>query len=505
MKEFFAGQFDIAVIGAGHAGIEAALAAARMGLETVCLTMNLDAVGNMPCNPAIGGTGKGHLVRELDALGGEMARGADAACIQYRMLNRGKGPAVHSLRAQADRRKYQQVMKHTLERQEHLTLRQGEVVALRTEDGSVRQVVLRTGAVYGVRSVILCSGTYLHGRTIVGECVESSGPDGLHPSGELADCLTAMGLPLRRFKTGTPPRINARTVDFDRMEVQTGDDVPVPFSFSTTQPPENRAVCWLTYTNEETHRIIRENLDRSPIYTGVIEGVGPRYCPSIETKIVRFPDKPRHQLFVEPMGLDTEELYLQGFSSSLPEEVQVQMLHTVPGLETRPFPGGWLLTGAPLCGGRSFALLERFFRQTAELVTGTPCPSAYPAMLRALEAPMPDDVPQFRTTFAGTRQDPAERAVLSGLDEENFAPVPLLHALLRGMADELSACYRAALKAGCAPAGRLLGSGNGLRRNPALQRAVERSFGLPLTLAAVPEEAACGAALFARMQHEAAL
>ena len=340
MKEFFAGQFDIAVIGAGHAGIEAALAAARMGLETVCLTMNLDAVGNMPCNPAIGGTGKGHLVRELDALGGEMARGADAACIQYRMLNRGKGPAVHSLRAQADRRKYQQVMKHTLERQEHLTLRQGEVVALRTEDGSVRQVVLRTGAVYGVRAVVLCSGTYLHGRTIVGECVEPSGPDGLHPSGELADCLAAMGLPLRRFKTGTPPRINARTVDFDRMEVQTGDDVPVPCSFSTTRPPENRAVCWLTYTNEETHRIIRENLDRSPIYTGVIEGVGPRYCPSIETKIVRFPDKPRHQLFVEPMGLDTEELYLQGFSSSLPEEVQVQMLHTVPGLEhavmTRP-------------------------------------------------------------------------------------------------------------------------------------------------------------------------
>ena len=340
MREFHAGTFDIAVIGAGHAGIEAALAAARMGLETVCLTMNLDAVGNMPCNPAIGGTGKGHLVRELDALGGEMARGADAACIQYRMLNRGKGPAVHSLRAQADRRKYQQVMKHTLERQEHLTLRQGEVVALRTEDGSVRQVVLRTGAVYGVRAVILCSGTYLHGRTIVGECVEPSGPDGLHPSGELADCLAAMGLPLRRFKTGTPPRINARTVDFDRMEVQTGDDVPVPFSFSTTRPPENRAVCWLTYTNEETHRIIRENLDRSPIYTGVIEGVGPRYCPSIETKIVRFPDKPRHQLFVEPMGLDTEELYLQGFSSSLPEEVQIEMLHTVPGLEhavmTRP-------------------------------------------------------------------------------------------------------------------------------------------------------------------------
>lgn len=337
---YYAGSCDVAVIGAGHAGIEAALAAARLGNHTILFTINLDAVGNMPCNPAIGGTGKGHLVRELDALGGEMGAAADHACIQYRMLNRGKGPAVHSLRAQADRRKYQQVMKHTLERQEHLTLRQGEVVALRTEDGSVRQVVLRTGAVYGVRAVILCSGTYLHGRTIVGECVEPSGPDGLHPSGELADCLAAMGLPLRRFKTGTPPRINARTVDFDRMEVQTGDDVPVPFSFSTTRPPENRAVCWLTYTNEETHRIIRENLDRSPIYTGVIEGVGPRYCPSIETKIVRFPDKPRHQLFVEPMGLDTKELYLQGFSSSLPEEVQVEMLHTVPGLEhavmTRP-------------------------------------------------------------------------------------------------------------------------------------------------------------------------
>ena len=353
MKEFFAGQFDIAVIGAGHAGIEAALAAARMGLETVCLTMNLDAVGNMPCNPAIGGTGKGHLVRELDALGGEMARGADAACIQYRMLNRGKGPAVHSLRAQADRRKYQQVMKHTLERQEHLTLRQGEVVALRTEDGSVRQVVLRTGAVYGVRAVILCSGTYLHGRTIVGECVEPSGPDGLHPSGELADCLVAMGLPLRRFKTGTPPRINARTVDFDRMEVQTGDDVPVPFSFSTTRPPENRAVCWLTYTNEETHRIIRENLDRSPIYTGVIEGVGPRYCPSIETKIVRFPDKPRHQLFVEPMGLDTEELYLQGFSSSLPEEVQpvppqtITWLLNIASPPYRTLPMVYSVTGCP--------------------------------------------------------------------------------------------------------------------------------------------------------------
>ena len=340
MKEFIAGQFDIAVIGAGHAGIEAALAAARLGLETVCFTINLDAVGNMPCNPAIGGTGKGHLVRELDALGGEMAKAADRACIQYRMLNRGKGPAVWSLRAQADRREYQKVMKHTLEKQPHLTVRQGEVVAIRAADGHVSQVVLRTGAVFPVKAVIVCSGTYLHGRTIIGECIEESGPDGMHAATALTDSLLALGLPLRRFKTGTPPRVNARTVDFSQMEIQEGDPSPLPFSFETTQPPENRAVCYLTYTNEETHRIIRENLDRSPIYSGVIEGVGPRYCPSIETKVVRFADKPRHQLFIEPMGLDTEELYIQGFSSSLPEEVQIQMLHTIPGLEhavmTRP-------------------------------------------------------------------------------------------------------------------------------------------------------------------------
>ena len=340
MKEFIAGQFDIAVIGAGHAGIEAALAAARLGLETVCFTINLDAVGNMPCNPAIGGTGKGHLVRELDALGGEMAKAADRACIQYRMLNRGKGPAVWSLRAQADRREYQKVMKHTLEKQPHLTVRQGEVVAVRAADGHVSQVVLRTGAVFSVRAVIVCSGTYLHGRTIIGECIEESGPDGMHAATALTDSLLALGLPLRRFKTGTPPRVNARTVDFSQMEIQEGDPSPLPFSFETTQPPENRAVCYLTYTNEETHRIIRENLDRSPIYSGVIEGVGPRYCPSIETKVVRFADKPRHHLFIEPMGLDTEELYIQGFSSSLPEEVQIQMLHTIPGLEhavmTRP-------------------------------------------------------------------------------------------------------------------------------------------------------------------------
>ena len=333
MREFFAGEFDIAVIGAGHAGIEAALAAARLGMRTVCFTIDLDAVGNMPCNPAIGGTGKGHLVRELDALGGEMARAADRACIQYRMLNRAKGPAVWSLRAQADRRLYQQVMKHTLERQENLMLRQAEVTELRCEDGHVSAVVLRTGAVFRVGAAILCTGTYLTGRTIVGECIESSGPDGMHAANALTDSLLALGLPLRRFKTGTPPRVNRRSIDFSQMEVQVGDDDPLPFSFDTAQTPENRAVCYLTYTNAETHRIIRENLDRSPIYSGVIEGVGPRYCPSIETKIVRFADKPRHQLFIEPMGLDTEEMYIQGFSSSMPEEVQLRMLHSVAGLE----------------------------------------------------------------------------------------------------------------------------------------------------------------------------
>ena len=333
MREFFGGAFDVAVVGAGHAGIEAALAAARMGMRTVCLTVSLDAVGNMPCNPAIGGTGKGHLVRELDALGGEMAKAADKACIQYRMLNRGKGPAVWSLRAQADRREYQQVMKQTLEQQENLTLRQAEVTELRCENGHVKAVVLRTGAVLEAKAVILCTGTYLTGQTIVGECIESSGPDGLHPANALAGSLRSLGLPLRRFKTGTPPRIHRRSVDFSKMEIQEGDADPLPFSFETEHVPENRAVCYLTYTNEETHRIIRENLDRSPIYSGVIQGVGPRYCPSIETKVVRFADKPRHQLFIEPMGLRTEELYVQGFSSSMPEEVQLAMLHTIPGLE----------------------------------------------------------------------------------------------------------------------------------------------------------------------------
>ncbi len=340
MREFHAGTFDVAVIGAGHAGIEAALAAARLGMETIIFTINLDAVGNMPCNPAIGGTGKGHLVRELDALGGEMAKAADECCIQYRLLNKGKGPAVWSLRAQADRRKYQGRMKRALERQERLTVRQGEVAALRPLEGGGFAAVLATGAAFHARAVILATGTYLAGRTIVGEWVEDSGPDGMHAAGRLTDSLLKLGLPLRRFKTGTPPRVHAATVDFDEMEVQPGDGLPVPFSYSTKDPPFNRAVCWLTWTTEETKRVVRENLDRAPMYSGLIEGVGPRYCPSFETKIVRFPDKLRHQLFVEPMGLDTEELYIQGFSSSMPEDVQIRMLHSVPGLRravmTRP-------------------------------------------------------------------------------------------------------------------------------------------------------------------------
>lgn len=331
--EYEAGKYDVAVIGAGHAGIEAALACARLGLQTLCFTINLDAVGNMPCNPAIGGTAKGHLVREIDALGGEMARAADAACIQYRLLNRGKGPAVHSLRAQADRIRYRTYMKHALEKQENLYLKQAEIREIRTQDDEVSAVVTKIGAVYKVKAAIICSGTYLRGRIIIGENFYEGGPDGMFAANGLTDCLRNLGLKLMRFKTGTPARVNRRSIHFENMELQKGEEEIIPFSFETKEKPKNVAVCYLTYTTEKTHQIIRNNLDRSPIYSGKIEGIGPRYCPSIEDKVVRFADKKRHQLFVEPMGLDTEEMYIQGFSSSMPEDVQEKMLHSVLGLE----------------------------------------------------------------------------------------------------------------------------------------------------------------------------
>ena len=333
MSTYHAGSCEVAVIGAGHAGIEAALAAARLGCSTILFSINMDAVGNMPCNPAIGGTGKGHLVRELDALGGQMGIAADAACIQYRMLNKGKGPAVHSLRAQADRRYYQQFMKHTLEQQENLQLKQAQIVEVLTQNGVVSGVRTQLGGIYDAKAVIIATGTFLDSTIIIGESVQQSGPDGMHASIGLAENLRSLGLSLRRFKTGTPPRINRRSIDFSKMELQPGDETPEPFSFRTEHKLNNQAVCYLTYTNEETHKIIRDNLHRSPMYDGTISGVGPRYCPSIETKIVRFAEKNRHQLFIEPCGMDTEEMYIQGFSSSLPEDVQLQMLRTIPGLE----------------------------------------------------------------------------------------------------------------------------------------------------------------------------
>ncbi len=333
MTGFPAEAFDVVVIGAGHAGIEAALAAARLGMHTACFTINLDAVGNMPCNPAIGGTAKGHLVREIDALGGEMARAADAACIQYRMLNRGKGPAVHSLRAQADRVKYRSYMKHALERQENLRLMQDEIVSIETENGAVSAVVTAIGARHPVKAVIVASGTFLGGRIIIGDYTRESGPDGLAAAKPLTESLRSLGLRLQRFKTGTPPRIHRRSINYAGLEVQEGEEEIIPFSFDTDHPPCNQAVCFLTYTTDQTHEIIRSNLDRSPLFGGKIDGVGPRYCPSIEDKVVRFADKPRHQLFLEPMGLDTEEIYVQGFSSSMPFDVQLKMLHTVKGLE----------------------------------------------------------------------------------------------------------------------------------------------------------------------------
>ncbi|MBQ7054271.1 MAG: tRNA uridine-5-carboxymethylaminomethyl(34) synthesis enzyme MnmG [Oscillospiraceae bacterium] len=331
--EYIAGKYDIAVVGAGHAGIEAALSAARLGCRVACFAINLDSVGNMPCNPAIGGTAKGHLVREIDALGGEMGRAADDTCIQYRMLNRGKGPAVYSLRAQADRRAYQARMKRVLEATDNLDLIQAEVVNIGIENGAVTSVLTATGGRYLCRAAILATGTYLGGKTTVGETAREGGPDGMFAATELTGNLLRAGIELRRFKTGTPPRINARSVDFSAMEPQPGDTDIYPFSFDTEHEIENRAICHLTYTNAETHRIIRENLHRSPLFSGNIAGVGPRYCPSIEDKVVRFAEKERHQLFIEPMGLGTDEIYIQGLSSSLPEDIQLLIVHSIRGLE----------------------------------------------------------------------------------------------------------------------------------------------------------------------------
>ena len=337
---YYAGEADVAVCGAGHAGIEAALACARMGLRTLLFTINLDAVGNMPCNPAIGGTGKGHLVYEIDALGGEMSVAADRVTLQSRLLNRGKGPAVHSKRVQADRAQYRALMKHTLENTPNLSLIQAEIVDFTAEgEGSSRHitgVITRLGASWRVKALIICSGTYLRGRVITGSAAYESGPDGMLPAKGLEEALKREGISLMRFKTGTPPRIHRDTIDFSRLEIQPGDTDVTPFSVLTDRAALNRQAalpCYIVYTNAETHRIIRENLSRSPLYSGVIQGTGPRYCPSIEDKVVRFADKERHQLFVEPMGADTAEMYLQGFSSSLPEEVQQAMLHTLPGFE----------------------------------------------------------------------------------------------------------------------------------------------------------------------------
>lgn len=331
--EYFSKNFDVIVIGAGHAGIEAALASARLGCKTGIFTINLDWVGNMPCNPSIGGTSKGHLVREIDALGGEMGKAADKYQLQSRMLNLGKGPAVHSLRAQIDRREYSAGMKHTLELCDNLEIRQAEITDLVRLENGLWQVKTRLEALFTAKAVIIATGTFLGGRIYIGDVSYESGPDGMFPSTELSKALYKLNIPLRRFKTGTPPRVNRKSVNFDGLEVQEGDEEIVPFSFETTEKLQNKSVCHITYTNDETKRIILENLDRSPMYSGKIEGVGPRYCPSFEDKIVRFSDKKRHQLFIEPCGLETEELYLQGMSSSLPEDVQIKFIHTIKGLE----------------------------------------------------------------------------------------------------------------------------------------------------------------------------
>lgn len=334
---YYAGDYDIAVIGAGHAGCEAGLAAARLGMKTLIFSISLEAVANMPCNPHIGGSSKGHLVREIDALGGEMGKNIDKTMIQIKMLNTSKGPAVHSLRAQADRKRYHMEMKHTLEKQENLYLKQGEIVDIKVENGKVVGIETSVGAIYGVKAVIVATGTYLKGKIFMGEYSEESGPDGVAAANKLSDSLKKIGVELVRFKTGTPARINKRSIDFSKMEIQKGDDNIVPFSFEDEITDLKQVDCYLTYTNEETHKIIRENLHRSPLYAGKIEGTGPRYCPSIEDKVVRFSDKPRHQAFVEPVGLDTDEMYIQGLSSSLPEDVQIALYRTIPGLENAEF------------------------------------------------------------------------------------------------------------------------------------------------------------------------
>lgn len=333
--EYYMGEYEVAVIGAGHAGIEAALAAARLGAKTAIFTMSLDAIGNMPCNPSIGGTAKGHLVREIDALGGEMGKAADATFLQSRMLNRGKGPAVHSLRVQSDRDAYHREMKRRLEQQEGLDIIQAQVCDLRTDEtGAIRELVTQLGAVYQVQTAIICSGTFLHSRIYVGDVSYESGPDGLHAAVGLSEALERLGIGLRRFKTGTPARVRRDSIDYSQLEVQAGDEPIIPFSFETPREGlKNQVVCHIAYTNETTHEIIRQNIHRSPLYGGMIEGVGPRYCPSIEDKVMRFSEKPRHQSFVEPVGLDTEEMYLQGLSSSLPEDVQLQIYRSIKGFE----------------------------------------------------------------------------------------------------------------------------------------------------------------------------
>lgn len=337
---YYSGEYDVIVIGAGHAGCEAALASARLGMKTAIFSISLEAVANMPCNPHIGGSSKGHLVREIDALGGEMAKNIDKTMIQIKMLNTSKGPAVHSLRAQADRKRYQMEMKHTLEKQENLDIKQAEIVNITLEENKVKSVETDIGAIYNVKAIIVATGTYLKGKIFIGDYTKESGPDGVFSANKLSECLKQLGVNLVRFKTGTPARINKKSIDFSKMEIQKGDVDIIPFSFEDKMKNFDQVDCWLTYTNAETHKIIRENLHRSPLYAGVIEGTGPRYCPSIEDKVVRFADKERHQVFVEPVGKDTDEMYIQGMSSSLPEDVQIAMYRTLPGLEhcefTRP-------------------------------------------------------------------------------------------------------------------------------------------------------------------------